>query len=429
MTRLTKRQIDKTISNPLREMRLWDDNPRGFGLRVKPSGVKTFFVQYTSPLTRRKVRYTLGRYGPLTLEEARTQARKVLGCVAGGEDPSHERKLTRQEAKLTARTVGELCESYLKDANLGRVTYRGRPKKATTLATDRGRIDRHIKPLLGHKLVRDVTRADVSAFFHAVREGRTAVDVRTGPRGRARVTGGVGAASRTVGLLGSLFSYAVRQDLVPTNPVHGFERPPDGRRDRALSPEEYRRLGAALETLAVEGANPVALSAIRTLALTGCRRGEILGLRKEAIDSHRQVLRFADTKTGQQLRSIGQAALHAILDAPGKDGSPYAFPASRGDGPTVGIRVFQLAIARAGLEGVSLHTLRHSFASTALELGYSELTIACLLGHHQHSMTSRYVHHTDRALVAAADRVSKRISDFLDRRPTEIESQVVPLRA
>jgi site-specific recombinase XerD len=376
-----------------RDRRLWDDDPRGFGVRIKPSGVATFFVQYTSPITGRQVRHTITQYGRLTLEEARIEARKLLGVVAKGEDPARERRLQRVEAKLKARTVAELCDRYMADAEAGLVTYRGRPKKASTLKIDRGRIARHIKPLIGERLVQDVTPADIEAFFHAVRRGETAATVKTGSRGVARVTGGPVTASRTVDLLGSIFSYAVRGQLRPGNPVARFERPPGSRRDRALSPDEYRRLGEALDALEAEGNNPVVIAAMRVLALTGSRRAEILTLRCAELDAHRQIFRLADTKTGQQLRPIGRAAVEVLEDASRdfagrRRNSPFLFPAARGSGPLVGVKLFQTAAKRAGLTGVSVHTLRHSYASTALDLGFSELTIAGLLGHRVSSVTS-----------------------------------------
>jgi integrase len=426
MSGLTKRLIDTARRAPSREFRLWDTDPRGFGVRIKTTGVATFFVQYTRPATGRKTRYTLGQYGRLTLDEARKEARKVLGSVAKGEDPALERQVRQVQVKLTARTVAELCDLYLKDAHAGRVTYRGRPKKRSTLAIDRGRVERHIKPLLGARLVADITRAEVDTFFHAVRQGKTAATIKTGPRGLARVAGGPATAARTVGLLGSLFSYAIRIGLRADNPVAGFERPPARRRDRALNPEEYRKLGAALDDLAAEGARPSAVAAIRTLALTGARRSEILTLKWDQVDKHRQVLRLAETKTGQQLRPIGGAAQEALASSPAQEANPFVFPAARGRGPTVGVKLFQLVISRSGLKDVSIHTLRHSFASVALALGYSELTIAGLLGHRLHSITSRYAHHVDRNLVSAADAVAEQIALWLNG--SHGDATVIPLR-
>lgn len=410
MAGLTKRLIDASKPENGKELRLWDDDPRGFGIRVKPSGVKTFFVQYRSPVTFKKVRLTIGQYGRLTLDEARREARKILGRVEKDEDPAEEKKRAKVKALTMARTISELCDDYLRDARAGLVTYRGKPKKPSTLATDDGRIKRHIKPLLGERQVQDITKKDIERFMHDVRLGKTAVVEKTGFRGKARVQGGDGTSRRTVGLLGSIFSYAVREGLRSNNPVTGIERAPDNKRTRSLSPEEYQAFAEALETLESEGANDVAIRAIRVLALSGCRRGEIYGLKRSEVDAHNHCLRFGDTKTGQQVRAIGQAALDLIVDAPEKKGCPYVFPGARGDGHLADTKLFRKACEMAELEGVTIHTLRHAFSTVANELEYSETTIAGLLGHGRHSITARYTHLVDRALVAAADRVSALIA-------------------
>jgi integrase len=425
MAHLTKRAIDTFTPDPKREIRLWDDTPRGLFLRVKPSGAQTFGIQYRSPLTDKKTRVTIGQYGRLTLEQARIEARKQLAMVARGEDPADAKRKAREKARATAVTVATLCEEYMRDARIGMVTYRGKAKKAGTLDIDQGRIKRHIVPLLGDKLVREVTTDDVVSFMHNVRLGKTAVTEKTGPRGVARVSGGDGTARRTVGLLGSIFSYSMKRGVRPDNPVAGVEKSPDGKRDRVLNPDEYHRLGEALDTLEREGANRVAVVAVRVLALTGSRKGEIFGLRWSEVDAHRQCLRFGDSKTGQQVRPVGRAALEALAETR-KAESPLVFPAGRGEGSLTDTKVFHRACKLAGLEEVTPHVLRHSFASAALELEYSELTIAGLLGHRSHSVTARYSHHVDRALVAAADRVSALIARRMEG-TDEQGAVVVPL--
>jgi integrase len=428
MAGLTKRLIDASTPEDGKEIRLWDDDPRGFGVRIKPSGVKTFFVQYRSPVTFKKARLTIGQYGRLTLDEARREARKILGCVEKGEDPAEEKRRAKAHALTTAGTVGALCDDYMRDALAGKVTYRGKPKKQSTLEIDGGRINRHIKPLLGKFRVTALTQKDVEKFMHDVRLGKTATVEKTKPRGKARVTGGDGTARRTVGLLGSIFTYAVKEGLRPDNPVTGIERAPDNKRTRSLSPVEYRSFGVALDALEEEGANPVAVRAIRVLALSGCRRGEIYGLRKTEVDAHHQCIRFDDTKTGQQVRAVGRTVMDLIQTSPGKEDVAFVFPAKRSDGHMKDVKVFRKACELAKLEDVTIHTLRHSFATAANELEYSEITIAGLLGHGRHSTTARYTHLIDHALVTAADRVSALIAGRMGGVEENEGADIVTLR-
>lgn len=411
MSKLTLSKVKAEISQARREgrdCRIWDDNPKGLGLRIKPSGTATYFIQYLSPVTFKKARHTIGQHGRVTLDEARKAARVLFADIVKGADPNLTKKLAEQEA-AGALTVSELCDDYLRDAKAGLVTCRGKPKKAGTLKIDEGRIERHIKPLLGKKLARDIIQADVERAMHDIRLGKTAINVKTKPRGRARVTGGAGTASRAVTLLGAIYTYAIKRNVRSDNPVSGVERPPDGRRTRTLSPDEYKALGKTLDALESKGSNRLALQAIRVLALTGCRKGEVLKLKSNEIDGNAGCLRFEDTKTGAQSRPVGRTALD-ILNKISDDERKYVFPASRGKGTLDGKKMFQKVFAEAKLNGVSAHVLRHSFASVALEIGYSELTIAGLLGHSAGSVTARYAHHVDRALVAAANEVSAVIS-------------------
>lgn len=427
MAKLKKRDVDNAQPIPGKNFRLWDDDPRGFGVYVKPSGVKSFFVQYPSPVTAKKRRYTIGQYGRVTLDQARTIAKEILASVAKGEDPLVTRAEEKEKALTTADTMSELCDAYFQDATAGLVTYRGRVKKPSTLATDKGRIERHIKPLIGDRLARDVTRRDVERFLNQVRLGKTAGTWKTGPRGRAVVTGGAGTAYRTLSLVSAIFSYAIKLGIRKDNPVRGIERPATGKRDKVLSPDEYKRLGKAMNDQESNGANKVALNAYRALALTGCRRGEIFGLKRSEIDTHRQCLRFGDTKTGAQVRAVGSYVMDILAPLIKDLETGYVFPATRGDKHLTDAKLFKAACDNAKLENVSLHTLRHSFASVGLELEYSELTIAGLLGHRSHSVTSRYSHHVDQALITAADRISA----IIERRMAgkqDTGDNVVPLK-
>jgi integrase len=370
----------------------------------------TYFVKYRTAKGRQRWQ-TIGRHGVLTPDEARDKAVAILGKVVGGADPAAENRAARN-----AITMAELCDRYLSDVEAGRLlTRRGTAKKHSTLLTDRGRIARHIKPLLGGIPIAAVTREDVEHFMHDVAAGKTAGRIKTGQRGLARVTGGKGTASRTLGLLGAMFTYAVRHRLRSDNPTHGVMRYADGRRDRRLSDSEYSALGKALrEAEEQEKIWPPAVAMARFLALTGWRSGEAQELRWSELDLARRTAKLVDTKTGFSMRPISRAACDVLLAIPHL-GAARVFSATRGDGPMVGFKKFWPKITKlSGLPAdITPHVLRHSFASLAADLGYSEPTIAALVGHKGHTITSRYVHSADRVLLAAADDVANRTAELM----------------
>lgn len=179
-------------------------------------------MQYRNANGRSR-RLTLGRYGVLTVEEARREAKLALGEVVRGADPAETRKLARG-----AMTIEDLATEYLDKAQRGLIlTRRGEAKSSTTLYTDKGRINRHIIPLIGKRTVKDFTSTDAGRFQRDVISGRSAADVKTKKRGRAIVTGGKGTAARTVGLLGGIFSYAVSEGL-PTGQSNQGDRSAEG---------------------------------------------------------------------------------------------------------------------------------------------------------------------------------------------------------
>lgn len=403
------------------ESDLWvaDSEVEGFGVRVRPSGSKSYFLRYRVQGERRFA--NIGKHGsPWSPDMARKEAMRLLGLVAGGRDPKVEANNQKNDL-----TVSALCDRYIEDVKAGKVlTRRGVPKSASTIATDEGRIERHIKPLLGRKKVKAVTRKDIVAFQDAVTSGATRADVKTGKHGRALVKGGSGTATRTLGLLSGIFTYAARNMMRDDNPVHGIERASDKRKLTSLSSENYAAIGKVLTAMESECAEArarataeaeetgksgkeIALSAIRALLLSGCRKSEILGLKKSEVDLSAQCFRLAETKSGEQVRPIGRVLVELLSNLDFDPESPWVFPASRGDGHIVGVpKVWNEVRKMTGLEGVTLHTARHGFASVAAELGYSEVTIAGLLGHRSSSVTGRYIHLVDPALVAAANRVS-----------------------
>jgi integrase len=389
---------------------VWDAAVPSFGAR-RQKGLAVAYVLKFRTTEGRQRWHTIGRHGaPWTPDTAREEAKRLLGEVVTGGDPA-----AAKGAKRNAATVADLCEQYFADAAAGRLlTRRKTSKKASTLATDKGRIDRHIVPLMGRLSVAGVTREDVDAFMHAVADGKTAGKTKTAKKhGLAHVRGGKGTASRTVGLLGAIFSYAVRRRMRADNPVHGTVRFADGKRERRLSDAEYTALGDALRRGEAASIWPPAVAAARFLALTGWRSGEVLGLRWAEIDLARRTATLADTKTGKSIRPLSRAACDVLRSL--SSIGDLVFPASRGDGRMAGFPKFWARIAKFGaLPGtVTPHVLRHSLASLASDLGYSEPTIAALVGHKGRSITSRYVHSADAVLLAAADAVADRTAELM----------------
>jgi integrase len=407
MAKLTKRTVDALKADPAKDTYIWDDEIKGFGVRARPSGVKYWLLQYRTKHGQIR-RHTLGRVTELTPTQARDLAEELRPATRKGADPVKERAADRN-----AKTVSQLCDEYLK-ASEGRI-------KASTLAADRGRIDAHVKPLLGKRPVAALTAKDIEQFIQDVSAGKTAAKLgedEKRPRG-GLARGGKSAALRATDMLGAILQRAVRDRILTSNPARGLRRPKTNPLPPPFSFEAVERLGKAMRELKAEGEPAVGIRAIRHLLLTGFRRMEGLTLQWGVVDSGAHCARLPDTKTGPQIRPLGQAALNHLAAFKPKDAKPkdYVFPGSGKAGHYVGAPKAWARIAeKAEITDVSLHGLRHWFASAAAGMGFSELIIAGLLGHSVRSVTGRYATTPDSAIILAADRVSQRLADALDGR-------------
>jgi integrase len=406
---------------------IWDSGKgavRGFGVRRQKGEGRSYILLYRTKEGRQR-RLTIGRHGaPWTPDTARREAQRLLGLVAAGGDPAGEKREARE-----AETVAELCARYLQAAEAGRLlTRRGGTKKASTLREDRSRIAAHVIPLLGRRSVRSLTQRDLETFLHDVAGGKTQKRVKLDkPRAVSAVRGGMGVASRTLGMLGAILEYGVKIGLRPDNPARGLIRPADGRRERRLSADEYAALAKGLERamdperttprgVKARGAMwPHGVAAVRFASLSGWRAGEVRNLRWRDVDRDRRTARLPDTKSGPSVRALSRpavAVLEAQLRATGGEPGNLVFPPARGgEGATLELKAFvEGVVALAGLpKDITPHVLRHSYATVAASLGLSEITIAALLGHKGRSVTSRYVHFADNMLLAAADTVAGEI--------------------
>lgn len=394
-----------------RDVYLWDDQLRGFALKVTPGGRRIFLVQYR--VGRRTRRVTIGPLSEaMPPATARRKARELLGIVATGGDPAETRKASKE-----AMSVEALCRHYLGKAEAGEILGRdGSPKKASTLLTDRGRILRHIIPVLGHRDVASLTSQDVRYLQSQITSGATAKKVKTGKYGLARVRGGAGTATRTLGLFGGIMQFAVEEGLRSDNPVRGVRRRRDASIERSLSSAEFAALGDALANAESEGLNQFGIAALRLLAFTGARRGEVLGLHWSYVDFENALLRLPDSKTGRKTIPLGPAALQILADLPRMAGTEYVFPAARGHGPYRGLTKLWFKVREsAGLPDLRIHDLRHAFASVGASSGLSLYLIAKALGHRDQATTQKYAHVRNDPVAGAAAQIEQRVASAMMR--------------
>ncbi len=413
--KLTKRVVDSAQPTST-DLFIWDNEVRGFGLKVTPTGKRVYVAQYRPQGGRRAAtkRITLGYHGALTPELARAMAKRELGKVAQGQDPAADRA-----ARRLGSTIRQLGEAYLADVRIRR--------KPTTANGYAWLWKKHVLPALGAKPVADVSAVEIRRLHRSLHKRPY-------------------LANRVISLLGSFFTFAQKEGLrAADNPAHDIELYPEKGRERFLTAQEFARLGDALIRAERTGlppapqhqlhsknpkaakhtpknarvpipANPFAVAAIRLLALTGCRENEILSLRWNAVDLDHGYLRFADTKTGKSNRPLGAAAADVIQALPRIADSPYVLPGAKPNAPLREIRRLWYAVRHAAqLDGLRLHDLRHAFASVPASSGESLIVIQHLLGHARIGTTERYAHLSADPVKRAADKTAGEIAGWMLR--------------
>ncbi|MEI7610573.1 MAG: tyrosine-type recombinase/integrase, partial [Rhodospirillaceae bacterium] len=409
MAKLTKRVVDSAVPDPNgKQLIIWDSEVKGFALRVTPAGAKSYILNYRTAEGRER-RFTIGKHGsPWTCEDARIKAADLLRAVSEGRDPMEE----KADAKA-AVTIKELADLYLAEGPAEKPN-----KKASSWKADESNIRRHIVPLLGSKLAKAITQADVARFQRDIAAGKTATDQKTGLRGRAIVEGGKGTAARSLAVFGAMLQFGVGRALLPANPAKGVKLYQGEKKERFLSESEVARLAETLAAMEAEGVvNSITAAAVRLLLLTGCRKNEVLGLRWDWVDFERSCLRLPDSKTGAKVVPLAAAALEVLAGLPRT--SEWALPASKGDGHLIGLpKAWEKLRDRAGLPGLRLHDLRHSFASFAVADGTTLYMVGKVLGHKQTRTTEGYAHLASDPLNQVANRTANRISAAMKGKAT-----------
>ena len=381
MPKITKRTVE-ALHPEGRERVVWDDGIKGFGVRVHPSGKKVYIVKYRH--RGRAVKTTIGPHGPLTPADARSRAAEIITAARTGRDP---RAHGRYGAK--APTMSELTQRFLEE-------YVPTHCKPGTQEVYRSALENHVIPRLGSRRVADIERGDMVALHH---------ELRATPY----------QANRTIQVLSRIFTLAEVWGLRPdgSNPCRHVKRFREEKRERFLSDAEYGRLGAALKQSEGEELEPPsAIAAVRLLMLTGCRKSEILMLRWEYVDLEAGELRLPDSKTGAKVVHLGDPAISVLRGIRWTEDNPWVLPGSKTGKPITDLDYYWQRIRdRAGLQGVRVHDLRHSYASGGLLVGEGLPMIGKLLGHNHVHTTARYAHLANDPLKSAANRIALRIAE------------------
>lgn len=373
-TKLTKTVVDATKPNPDGEVWVWDTELEGFGIRVHPSGRKTYVVRYrVRDIKRTQRKQVVARCSDMPPEKARDLARKIFAQVAEGLDPM----LARAEEK-EAPTVQDLSQRYMKE--------HAKPfKKARSAELDEKNWRMHILPNLGAKRVKEVTRAMILSLHGSLSEKPA-------------------TANQVLALLSKAFNLCEDWEWRDrnTNPCHKVKKYALQERELILSPDQIRDMSDAMTALLAENAisTPMA-TLVRLLMLTGCRLREIMHAKQAWVDRERSLLLLPDSKVGQRKIPLSPAAMSIIEDIP--EGEWLIAGKVKGEPLQTPYKPWSLIKKRAGIpKELRIHDLRHTAGSLGHMAGLSQKQIATMLGHAQLSTTERYIHGTtgDAAVVA-----------------------------
>ena len=376
--RMTKRNVD-SLRIRAKDYIAWDRDLPGFGVRVLTTGRKVFVVQARGPTGSRRL--SIGPVGECTVADARKKAAVHINRIKRGDD------LAREEADPGV-TVAEMADRFMR-------LHIQVSCASSTVKLYQGVMDTHIVPELGERNLETIRRSDLVKLHQ-------------------RLQGTPRRANHTIEIFAQMFSKAEEWGLVRggRNPGRGIRKYRAQARERFLTRDEYRRLGEVLNQGEEDGSlDETAVAALRVLILTGCRRNEVLTLRWDDVDVAARELRLRDSKTGPRMVALTSPVEAVLNDVVRTPGNPWVFVGKGREGRRTTLQwVWNEITKRAGLHGLRLHDLRHSYASRALALGESLTMIGKLLNHVEIRTTARYAHLMQDAEKDAAARVGDMIA-------------------
>ncbi|MFM0718893.1 site-specific integrase [Paraburkholderia strydomiana] len=380
--KLTKSAVD-AAQPQAQAVELRDTLVPGFLCKITPAGRKVFMLQYrTNAGERRKP--SLGVYGELTVEQARSLAQEWLAQVRRGGDPAAEKAGARQ-----APTVAELCKKFMED-------YSSKRNKPSTQVGYQGVIDRNIIPLLGRKKVHDVKRPDIAGLMEKLSYKQT-------------------EANKVFSVLRKMFNMAevwgYRSD--GTNPCRHVPMFPAGKSTHLISDEDMGKLFGQLDHIEAERLeNYVIPLAIRLQFEFAGRRSEIVSLEWDWVDLENRRVVWPDSKTGGMSKPMSEEAYRLLSTAPRQEGNPYVLPSPRRRGQHLTTGEYYggwcRALKAAGAAHVGTHGIRHRSATDIANSGIPVKVGMALTAHKTVVMFMRYVHTEDKPVREAAELVASR---------------------
>lgn len=379
MPKLTKTIVDKTQPST-RDVWVWDSELPGFGIRVQPSGRKTYVTRYRTA-TGKQRKQTIARCADMPPDKARDLARKVFSAVAEGKDPVADRQNLRN-----APTMEQMRDRYMKEHA---IPY----KKPSSADEDKRNWRRHILPRFAGKKVIDVTKADVVAMHAAM----------------AHIPS---AANACIALLSKAMNLAEDWGWRPqnSNPCRRLKKYKIPEKETILTVKQIADLDRALDEMVHERAIPYPMACLTRLWLiTGCRNSEIRKAKRAWVDFERQLLVLPDSKVGERKISLPDVAIDIIKTLPEGE---WLIPGRKaGEHLKSPWGMFHRICERAGIPpGTRPHDLRHTVGSLGHHHGLSQRQIAQQLGHRQLSTTERYIHGVNTEEAKAADRIAQTIT-------------------
>lgn len=367
MPKLTKKLVESSLPRE-KDYVVWDDEIKGFGCRILPSGHKTYVFHYTSPTTRKYSYLKIGVHGNYTVDLARDKAKKWCAAIAQDVDPKEHKKakqVAAQQSVLFEDFWKVFTEKYIKETH-----------KPSTMNRDASRIKKYILPFFGKKSVATIEQRDIIAFKDSM----------------AHIKGN---CSKCLRLLSCAFNQAELWDYIPrnSNPCKGVPKYPDRKMNRFLSDAELERLNQVLAERTETNTAPYTIAAFRLLMYTGCRLGEVLSLKWDDINLKENFIHLKDSKVGERGIPLNESAKNVLLGLQTQADNPYVFCGDKKGTHLVTLqKAWERIRQKAGIPDVRIHDLRHSFASFALKKGVSLYGVSKLLGHKNIATTTRYAH-------------------------------------